>query len=258
MWEEYIRLLEKAGLTKGEVRVYAALLELGDSTVGSVVDKSGVTKSIIYQILERLIQKGLVSYIIKDKTKHYQASSPYRIVEFLEKQEKELSNTKESIEKAIPKLAETLNSQNLSQATIYEGFKGIMTVHDKRFEKLSKGEEYYFLGLPAEQPEYYHAYWQKDHAIRAKKGIKCKLLYNHAVKNEVLTNRNKFSLCDARRLSLSLDTPAWFLIYKEVTVIGLPLAEKPLAFEIVNKEVADSFRTYFDWFWRKTTPFKEK
>lgn len=258
MFDEQLSMLEKAGLTKGEIRVYSALLDLGDSTVGAIVDKSGVTKSIIYQILEKLIQKGLVSYVIREKTKHYQASPPYRIIEFLEKQEKELSSAKESVEKAIPKLTEALKSKHLSQATIYEGFKGIMTVHDKRFEKLSKGDEYCFLGLPAEQPEHYHAYWQRDHMARAKKGVKCKLLYNHAVEDAILINRNKFPLCDARRLSLNLDTPAWFLIYKDVTVIGLPLADKPLAFEIVNSEVAESFRTYFNWFWNKTEPFRKK
>ena len=258
MIEEHLFELEKAGLTKGEIRVYFALFDLGSTTVGSIVDKSGVTKSIIYQILEKLIQKGLVSYIIRDKTKHYQASPPYRIVEFLEKQEKELTTAKESVEKAIPLLTLALNNKRLSQATIYEGFKGIMTVHDKRFDKLLRGDEYCFLGLPARQPEYYHAYWQRDHTIRAKKGIKCKLIYNHAVEDAVLANRNKFPLCDARRLYLNLDTPAWFLIYKDVTVIGLPLADKPLAFEIINSEVANSFQTYFNWFWNKTKPFKKK
>ncbi len=251
-----LALLEKTGLTKGETRVYSALLDLGNSTVGAIVDKSGVTKSIIYQILEKLIQKGLISYVIKEKTKYYQPSPPYSIIEFIEKQEKELENTKENIEKIMPLITEALKNQKLSQATIYEGFKGIITVHDKRFEKLSEGDEYYFLGLPAQQPEYYHAYWEKDHITRVKKKVSCKLLYNQEVSDKILSNRNKFKLCDARRMPFDIDTPAWFLIYKDTTVIGLPFGNKPLAFEIVNEEVTKSFKAYFDWFWKRTKASK--
>jgi hypothetical protein len=142
-----------------------------------------------------------------------------------------------------------------SQATVYQGFRGIVTVHDKRFQKLKRGDEYFFFGLPAKQPEYYHAYWQKDHQKRAELGIKCKMLYNQKVTDQILKNRNKFKFCDARRMPISVNTPAWILGYKDVTVIGLPSGDKPFAFEIVNKEVANSFRNYFEWFWKKSKQF---
>ena len=60
--------LREAGLTEGEIKVYLALLELGSSTTGPIVDKSGISRSIIYQILEKLMEKGLVSFITKEKT----------------------------------------------------------------------------------------------------------------------------------------------------------------------------------------------
>jgi len=49
--------LKEAGLTEGEIRVYLALLELGLSTSGPILEKSGITKSIIYRILDKLIKK---------------------------------------------------------------------------------------------------------------------------------------------------------------------------------------------------------
>lgn len=255
MFEKELALLEKTGFTKGEVRVYSALLDIGSSTVGAIIDKSGVTKSIIYQILEKLVQKGLVSYVIKEKTKYYQPSPPYSIIKFLEERTDELEETKKEIGDYIPQIAEFLKSKQLSQATIYEGFKGIITVHDKRFDKLQKGDEYFFFGLPSQQPEYFHAYWQKDHKKREKLEINCKLLYNQKVSDDVLRDRNKYKGCDARKMPVDVNTPAWIFSYKNVTVIGLPLAEKPLAFEIVNQEVANSFKEYFNWFWKKSKPF---
>ena len=63
------KILENIGLTDGEIKVYLALIKLGSSTSGPITDKSGVSRSKIYNILERLIQKGLVSYTIKEKTR---------------------------------------------------------------------------------------------------------------------------------------------------------------------------------------------
>ena len=57
-------------LTEGEAKVYEALLFLGSSTVGPIVTRSKVSYSNIYEVCDRLTAKGLVSHIVKEKTKH--------------------------------------------------------------------------------------------------------------------------------------------------------------------------------------------
>ena len=86
MYEEQ---LQQLGLTEGESKVYEALLSLGSSTVGPIVKKSGVAYSNIYEILNRLLEKGFVSFVTKEKTKYFQAAEPTRIKDYLEKQEAE-------------------------------------------------------------------------------------------------------------------------------------------------------------------------
>jgi sugar-specific transcriptional regulator TrmB len=53
-------------LTKGESKVYQALLELGESPIGGIIKNSSVSHSKIYDILKRLAKKGLVSTIIRN------------------------------------------------------------------------------------------------------------------------------------------------------------------------------------------------
>ena len=48
--KEYYELL-KVGLTDGETKVYLALSEIGSSTVGPIVKKSGIAYSNIYDVL---------------------------------------------------------------------------------------------------------------------------------------------------------------------------------------------------------------
>ena len=45
-----ISALKEAGLTDGEIRTYLALLEVGSSTIGPILEKSGINRSIIYRI----------------------------------------------------------------------------------------------------------------------------------------------------------------------------------------------------------------
>src|SRR3989338_6457142 len=96
--------LEKLGLTKGESKVYLSLLKLGTRKVGDVIKDCGVSYSKVYDILERLHQKGLVSSTIIDNVKHYSALEPHRLVEFLEDKEKEVAAQKEMLSKIMKDL----------------------------------------------------------------------------------------------------------------------------------------------------------
>jgi len=247
--------LKAAGLTEGEIKVYLALLELGSSTTGPIIDKSRIAKSIIYQILEKLIQKGLVSYIIKEKTKYFQAAEPNKILEYLDVKEENLEKTRKTVFDMIPELLSKQAKAKKSEVSLYFGFKGIRTAHEHLYLKLKKGEEYCYLGVPIYQPEEQHIYWQKDHLRRVKAKIKFRALFNKGVSYEILKNRNSYWGADVREMESEIKTPATFSIFADTVLIVLQHPEA-IAVEIVNKEIKDSFQSYFEEFWKKSRPFK--
>jgi sugar-specific transcriptional regulator TrmB len=248
-----ISALREAGLTDGETKIYLALLELGSSTTGPIIEKSKVARSIAPQILNKLIEKGLASYIVKEKTKYYQASQPNKIIDYIDERKNFLEDTKDQVIDLLPLLISKQQGSPKSKAQIYEGFKGIQTVHEKLYTVLKKGDEFYYLGIPEFQEEKYHIYWNKDHLKRVKAGIKCRLLFNKDTPREVLKNRNSYALCDSRYMHIDIKTPAWFFGYKDVIVIGLQ--SKEIAIEIKDQDIADSFYAYFEEFWKHTKRF---
>ena len=250
-----ISSLKEAGLTEGEIKVYLALLKFGSSTTGPIVEQSGVARSIIYQILEKLVQKGLASYVYKEKTKHYQAADPSRLLDYIDEREQQLLTNKKKVEGLLPLLLQQQAAAQEGEARIFEGFKGMISVHEHLFSRLTKGDDYFFLGIPQEQPAHYHAYWNRDHRRRAKAGISCRLLFHPKTDKKILANRNRFTLCDARYMPSRVNTPAWIMGYKDVAVIGF-IAAQPITIEITRKEIADSFRAYFEEFWKKSKRFK--
>ncbi len=100
-----------------------------------------------------------------------------------------------------------------------------------------------------------HAYWLRDHRRREKAGIIYRSLFSQGTPKRDLARRLKFRHADVRYMPVMIDTPAWFFGYKDVTVIGIP-AKKPVSIEITSQEIADSFKSYFEEFWKKSKPLK--
>ena len=85
--------LQSLGLTNSEIKVYLALLELGISSKGKILEKAKIAPSKIYIVLNKLIDKGLVSLIIKNNIRHYQAAPVSRISDYLNLKKEEFTVT---------------------------------------------------------------------------------------------------------------------------------------------------------------------
>ena len=250
-----INALKEAGFTEGEIKVYLALLDLGDTTTGPIIEKSKISKSIVYQILNKLLEKGVVSIITREKTKHFQAANPERILDYIDEREIKLKETKKKIQKILPQLIAKQKSGDETKVKVFEGFKGMITAHTNLYNKVGAGEDVYYMGVSGNQPKYMHAYWLKDHRRREKLKIHFKALFQKGTNRKQLDDRNKFKYTDTRYMPIDINTPAWFFGYKDVAVIGLP-AKKPISIEITNTEIADSFKAYFYEFWNKSEPLR--
>jgi len=55
----------------------------------------------------------------------------------------------------------------------------------------------------------------------------------------------------------NIKTPAWFMVYDDTSLIVLQF-ENAVAVEIINQDIADSFKAYFNDLWKRSKPFKQK
>ncbi len=249
-------LLEKLGLTPGEIKAYLALLKLGPSSTGPIAKESQVSRSKLYSILDKLEKRGLVSHILTKGVIYFQASEPSKIMGYIKEKETEIKMLEENFEKFLPQLEEYYRQAGKTQEVkVYQGTKGLITAHEHTYLKLKRGEEYFYIGIPKYQPPMHEVYWRKDHKRRAEAGIRCKLLFNRDTSKELLKLRNNYKGCDARYMPASIKTPAYFLIYKDTVMIAMPV-ENPIVVEITSQQIADAFMAYFWEFWKRSKPFK--
>lgn len=250
-------LLEQLGLTKGEIKAYLAMLKLGSTSTGPLAKESGVSRSKLYSILDRLEKRGLASHVEERGVIQFQAAEPAKIKDYIKAREEELNGLETEFDKFLPTLEKWKKGvEKVQKVAFYQGLKGTETAYDHLYAEMKRGEEYYGIGIPAYQSEEFHRFWQKDHLRRVKAGIKCKLLFNSETPREVLENRNSYWGCDARYMPPGAETFAWIGIYKTFVIINIP-AENSVTVEIVNKEIRDTFKAQFDEVWARTKPFKK-
>lgn len=241
-------ILRDIGLSKNELQIYLALLKLGSTTTGAIIKETGIHTSKVYDGLERLASKGLVSHVIIANTKHFKAVNPDRLLDFLEDKKKKISNQEAEIKKILPelKLKQQLGVDE-TEAEIFKGWKGMETVFNEGIKEMGKGDTWYVLGAYAgEDRERTDKFIQKVIMKCEKKKMKWKVIYNESARNtfkyeqESPITENRF---------LAQETPATINIYKDVTFIALWIKD-PIAFRVRNQKVADSFKNYFKFMWK--------
>lgn len=244
--------LEKAGLTRGEAKTYSALLNLGQSTTGPIVEKSGVSTSKTYKILKRLESKGLVSHVTRNNITHWSAANPERILEIIKEQEEELLKKREEIEKILPELTKKIGSlREKQQAEVYIGVKGMVTVFNDETNYL-KGHPHdfdYVIGVTKGYSKQVYDFFERLERKRDALRIKRKFLFGKDAKGYMpFVEKSKF--CIVRYLPYS--SAVSINIYGETSLISI-LSEEPIFFMIKSKEIADSFRGYFNLLWKNAS-----
>ncbi|MFQ5620793.1 MAG: TrmB family transcriptional regulator, partial [Candidatus Nanoarchaeia archaeon] len=89
--------LRELGLSKGQISVYSAVLELGTSSLNRIQEKTGIERRNIYDILNKLIERGLISYTVESGKRTYQCTHPNKILEEIGKKEEALAELKSKV-----------------------------------------------------------------------------------------------------------------------------------------------------------------
>lgn len=242
------KILEQIGLSKNEIKVYFALLELDQSSATPIVKKSGIPNSKIYPILEKLIKKGLVSYVVKNNVRYFQASDPKNLIDLLSKREKEINSQKKEIGKLIPEIElKRKLAKDKQEATVYEGFEGVRVAVDNILNIMKRNEEYYVFALGEElKTEKLRRFFKRYHALRVKKSVKVKLIANPNVRRS-FSKYYKYKGTKLRFTKLNLPTGIFVFNGYVMTVVW---GEEPTAFVIKSKKNYEKYKEFFEEMWR--------
>jgi sugar-specific transcriptional regulator TrmB len=231
-------VLEEIGFSKNEAKVFLALLDLGSTTIHDIYKRSKVHRTNVYDALEGLIKKGMVTYIVKDNKKYYSAADPENLTNILKEKEAHLL---ESLPRF--KLAKNM-SVSKDSAQILEGIAGIKATTNDILNSLKEGDVILTFGIPQDVSVKMKNFIPLYHKRRIEMKIRQKHIYNENAK-ERIEYLNSLPYTEAAYLPKEYDSPATTTIYGNKVAFWI-WSDEPLTIIIESDRMAESYRKYFE------------
>ena len=226
--------LQKLGLSDKEATIYLALAKHGKSTANFLAKQTSTNRTFTYNILQQLVDKGIINYINEKNKRFYTISNPESLLNSIK--EKELL-AKEIIPKINKIKAKTQSNRNVE---IYEGLEGMKSI----FEEIRKTKELRVLnatGLIFENLKF-----SAKHIVKDIEKQKVKII---AVPSMKKTPMIKFKKMEIKYLPKEAENYATTFIYGGKTII-MTLKDKPFLIKIENEEICDGYKKDFEVLWK--------
>lgn len=243
------KVLESIGLTKNESLVYIALLQIGTSKTGGILKKSKLNSGKIYEILENLKTKGLVSESIINNIKYFTAAPPSEILEYMQEKREAIQQQENSLKSILPDIEKLRSSLKKEvKAVTYTGLRGIKTAADEALASMDPNENILAMGVTEVKDKKFNEFWKNWQVRRISKKISMKMIFSE--RSDYYLSFKKIKYIEARILEGI--TPVTVDIFGNDMTLLLNYGEYPSCILIYDKNTAQSFREFFNQLWKQT------
>jgi len=225
--------LKKLGLEPQKAKTYLALLDLGETTAIKLAERTHLGRVHTYQIINKLIGKGLASYIIKNNVKYFSAADPETLL-------KDLQEKEENLKKILPELkARQKAVKPETKVEIYRSRKGINSI----LKLILKSKTpYYIMGGAQEACTIF----ELENKIFVKQAEKTNL------KGYILARKEDYFFVgkneEFRYIPEHLISTTTMMLWNNKTAIFV-WSEPYYVVLIENKEITKSNLTHFNYLW---------
>ena len=230
----YEEKLIKAGLTGNEAKVYLELLKKGELSANQISKNLGIDRTLSYSVLNHLIDKGQVGYIIKKSKKIFSCSNPENLLNPIKAKEIFVKDLIEKLSKIKPEKEEDLS------INVYEGREGIRT-----FVNMTLKEKYFY-AFGSTGLTFFSLY---EMPVIAKKVAKLKIDIK-IIGNKKYRGTEPFEFKKFKYKYLDIESKATTSIFGDKIAIH-QIRDKPFIIVIKNKDIAESYKNHFEILWKQ-------
>jgi sugar-specific transcriptional regulator TrmB len=236
-------ILMKIGLSEKEIDFYLLILKHGEITAGKISKISEESRTHTYDTINKLIEKGLVSYVIQNNVKYFKSTNPEKLLDYLKEKEFKLKQEEKEVAKILPEIKKirSVSEKEDFNIEVYEGKEGIKTVMN---DILRDGNDFVSWGASSKVKEYLPNFFIKRYLNeRKRKKIHAKQLFTDL--NGVL----KSPLSKNKKLPKEFASPTTIAVYGNKVSTWFWL-EIPKVMVVNNKDLAKSYKKHFELMWK--------
>ncbi|MBU0536289.1 MAG: hypothetical protein KKE20_04950 [Nanoarchaeota archaeon] len=247
---EIEQFLEKLGISQYEKQAYIALLRLGRAKSRQISKESNVSYGRIYEILEKLEQKGLIS-ILPTEPKTFEAINPRIALKLmLKKKTEEIAELQEEAEQL--KIPARIVPETIKDKTI------VLHGRQKQLQMIGEMNERAKKEIMTIPGVYEPNTYLRITAKRAlKRGVKIRRLLRAVTpKNKQILKEDLSSGAEIKQRDLS--GLRLKIIDRKEAILSIvdPKTKDRISVYTTNKDFANSMATFFESLWEKSRPIR--
>lgn len=246
-------LLQRIGLDQREVEVYLAMLSLKSARATDIAKLAKQSRSHTYLMLRSLEQRGLVSEVERGKVLQFMAEPPERLIAYLKDREKELHELGQLAEGALPQLRSLTNPLiQAPRVTLLHGLEGMKQVYREIFPNsfcalFNTEAMYQAFGSGAPQM-----------ILKENQGLLGRdLLVDNRSAQRFIAENKQSEEYEIRLLPKDVIFGTDTMVYGDTMIILAYDADHTII-RIQNKNIADSFRAWFEVLWESAKKTKNE
>ena len=231
-------VLQESGLNEKESKIYLELLKEKACSASKLAKLTKINRTTVYLELETLMRKGLVSYVIKNSKRYYQAASPKKLIEILDTKKKKLQSV-------LPDLKNLHRSVESFKTEIFEGKEGIKTFYQDILNSNTK--EILAFGVTGNAFEILK--FEFPHFVKKyeKANITARYLANESSKK--LLNLLPKGKVKIKYLPKKYSSEITTIIYSNKIAIQSLIKENIFVIIIKDKKMYEGYKNYFEFMW---------
>lgn len=232
-------ILQEIGLNEKESKIYLTLLKEKSCTASKLAKLTKINRTTSYLELENLMNLGLVSYVVKDSKRYYQAASPEKLIEILD-------TKKAKIHSILPQLKGMHKSIEPFKFEVFEGKEGIKTFYQEIIN--SNAKEILVFGATGRAFEILK--FSYPHFLKKfiKLNIKERALANQESKRNM--EKHPKTHIKVKYLPKEYKAEVSTVIYKGKVAIQSLHKDNIYVVVITDDLLYNSYKNYFEFMWR--------
>jgi len=240
-------ILKKFGLNDKEIAIYLALLKLGSAPVRTVAIQANINRTTTHDILNKLIDEGLVSFVDKTKHRYFTSEPPEHLLHALKIREQNINRLEQDIKEILPELKSLYEkSESKPKAKYFEGDTGLRAILEDVLTSVSRktDKKYYVYSSSAIRNTLYNVFpkWNDE---RIKREI--------CVESISIGPGGELHGLDERKwISKKEGAPTYTMIYAgKIALISLDENGEPIGVVVEDKNTYKTQVMIFQTIWEK-------
>lgn len=245
MYEQYLKNFD---LSAKEAIVYLASLELGSSTIQEIAAKSQISRSTAYEVIESLMEKGLMFSLTKGNKKYFITERPEKLIGLIDIKQREIVERKKELKAILPELQELAKlSRERPNIRFYEGKQGIRRIQEDILKTKNLGSIEEFIPLDDAHQLFPNHPRDHRHGMAKKINVSERVIYTSR-KGAILPHKKG-------HIETCFIPIEKFPFHTEITIYADKVAlvsfgRKLTGVVLESEDVANTLRSMFDLLWK--------